>query len=217
MNRTEDLKKTMPYRIDAAMRSLPVEFCILDYNSDDGLRDYVDQLAFQLPKKIDLNYYRYTGRDSYHQAHAYNLAIMLGSGEYFCLMGSDTYPIGEYFNYVRRLAESGHIWMEEPRYKGAIACQRDEFVKAGGYDERFEFYGPEDREMAARLTRRGAKKADLPAGCIGNFHTPDDVKVANYRLKKSKKEFSELMHPIYEENMKNQTLTANPNGWGQWT
>jgi glycosyltransferase involved in cell wall biosynthesis len=213
MNRTADLKRTMPYRIESAMNSLPVEFCILDYGSNDGLKDYLNELI--LPDEIVLKYARYQA-NHYRQAHAYNLAIMMSSGVYFCLMGADTYPNIEYFAYVRRWAEAGFIWMEEPRYKGAIACKFEEFVAAGGYDERFEFYGPEDRELADRLERRGLKKATLPRGCVGNFHTPDDVKMKNYRLKLTKEQASEMMRPYYVESVENGTLVANPKGWGRW-
>lgn len=213
MNRLDDLKRTMPYRIDAAMASLPVEFCIVDYGSRDGLKDYVDSLT--LPEEIVLKYARYETR-YYHQAHAYNLAVLLAGGEYFSLMGADTYPHVAYFDYVRRLAEAGLDWMEDGRYKGAIACRFSAFVEAGGYDERFEFYGSEDRELAARLERRGLKKASLPMGSIGNFYTPDDVKMANYRLKLSKAESSKRMQPYYEESIASGRLVANPQGWGRW-
>jgi hypothetical protein len=216
MNRLADLKRTMPCRIEAAMNSLPVEFCILDYGSRDGLKDYMDELSLSLPSEIILKYARYEA-NYYHQAHAYNLAVLMASGEYFSLMGADTYPNIEYFAYVRWWAKSGHVWMEEPRYRGAIACKFDEFVAAGGFDERFEFYGPEDRELADRLARRGLKKATLPRGCIGSFYTPDDVKMSNYRLKLTKEEASRMMRPYYVESVENETLAANPNGWGRWT
>lgn len=215
MNRLADLKRTMPFRIHAAMQALPVEFCILDYGSSDGLKGYIDELSVTLPDEIVLKYTRYEAQH-YHQAHAYNLSILMASGEYFCLMGADTYPAPPYFEYVRFWAEHGAVWMEEPRYKGAIACRYSTFVEAGGYDERFEFYGPEDRDFAARMERRKEAKAVLPKGCIGNIPTPDGVKMANYRLELSKAQSSKMMQVYYLENMEKETMTANPNGWGKW-
>ena len=141
---------------------------------------------------------------------------MAGDGEYFGLMGADTYPLPGYFESVRRLIAEGCIWIEAKRYKGAIICQRQEFINAGGYDERFEFYGPEDRELAVRLTRRAGKKGTLPAGLIGNHYTPDAVKVANYRIKADKHTLSKMMRPIFEQNVSEHVLTVNPEGWGKW-
>lgn len=215
MNRTSDLKKAMHARILAARASPPVEFVILDYNSRDDLAEYVTTL--ELPEGITLTYRKYTGRDHYHQAHAYNLAVLAGSGEYFSLMGADTYPLGEYFDVVRDLAGRGYIWMEDARYKGAIACQKAEFVSAGGFDERFEFYGPEDRDLAVRLAFRGAKKSTLPRGLIGNFPTADAKKMENYRVQMPKLYSSREMRVYFEDNVKRRVTTANPEGWGSWT
>lgn len=215
MNRTQDLRKSMHARILAARLSPPIEFVILDYNSRDDLAEYVGSL--ELPDGIKLTYAKYEGRNYYHQAHAYNLAILAGSGDFFTLMGADTYPLGEYFNVVRKMASEGYIWMEDERYRGAIACRRDEFIESGGFDERFESYGPEDRELAARLTRRGVRKGILPRGLIGNFPTADEIKMENYRLRMTKAESSLAMRAFLEESTRAGTMVANPQGWGSWT
>lgn len=215
MNRTRDLKHTMHARLRAAGISPPVEFVILDYNSKDDLAEYVNGL--ELPQGVDLTYKKYSGREYYHQAHAYNLSVLAGSGEYFSLMGADTYPLGEYFNVVRSMAEKGYVWMEDERYKGAIACRMDEFIAAGGFDERFETYGPEDRDLAVRLSFRNARKGVLPHGLIGNIPTSDEVKMQNYRIKMSKQCSSREMRVFFEENIRNRVTVANPDGWGRWT
>lgn len=221
MNRLADLKRTMPYRIEAALAHPPVEFCILDYGSKDGLREYVnDELQKLLPSSsedIILKYARYE-TNYYHQAHALNLAVLLTDADYFAVMGADTYPRRiDFFKIVRMFASAGYDWIEDDRYKGAIVCRFSEFVAAGGYDERFEFYGSEDRELAVRLNRRNLKKASLPTGSLGNFYTPDDVKMANYRVKITKEESSRRMRVYYEESLASGRLTANPQGWGRWT
>ena len=41
MNRTYDLKKTLPLTIQAADASPPVEIVVLNYNSKDDLEDYI--------------------------------------------------------------------------------------------------------------------------------------------------------------------------------
>lgn len=214
MNRAADLKRTMPMRLAAAKASPPVEFVIVDYGSRDDLQEFVFNLT--PPEGVWVTCRKYPA-EHYHQAHAYNLAILAGSGEYFCLMGADTYPKPEYFPTVRTLIAGGAVWIEDPRYKGAICCRKKAFVDVGGYDERFEFYGPEDRDLADRLERRGYRKTCLPEGMLGNFYTPDVLKMANYRLPLSKEASSERMRKIYTENQRNHVTVVNREGWGRWT
>lgn len=215
MNRTADLRRTMPLRIRAAAICPPVEFVILDYGSRDDLREFVEDIEY--PEGITLVYRRIEAQ-FWRTAHAYNLAILAASGEYACLMGADTYPVTGYFGFVRSAIAGGCVWLEPEKLKGAIVIQRAEFIAAGGYDERFDLYGPEDRDMADRLRRRGGKMAIIPAGLMGSFHTPDETKTENMRIKADKHTLSELMRPIYIENKANGVTVANQGReWGAWS
>jgi len=214
MNRLPDLRRTMPLRIKAAAICPPVEFVILDYGSQDGLGEYVEDIEY--PDGITLVYRRIEARH-WNTAHAYNLAILAASGEYACLMGADTYPLVGYFGFVRSAISGGCAWMEPEKLKGAIVIRRAEFVAAGGYDERFDLYGPEDRDMADRLRRRGGKMCTIPRGLMGEFHTPDDVKTENMRIRADKHTLSEMMRPIYIENRQKGATVANQGReWGRW-
>jgi hypothetical protein len=98
--------------------------------------------------------------------------------------------------------------------RGVIVCARDEFIAAGGYDERFEFYGPEDTDLDERLVRRGGKFGLLP-NLLREIPTPKAEKTANYRIT-SRWETKKLMVPIYEENKRNKVLVVNEGvEWGQ--
>ena len=208
-NRLHDLKQTMPYLITAAQASPPVEIVTLDYGSTDGLTYYVNGLP-------DVTYHRYDS-DYFHKAHAFNLACLSSKGEYFVLLGADACPHRDYIKTIRELITQGCIWMRANELCGIIAYQREEFISAGGYDERFEFYGPEDRDLEARLQRRGGKFGLIPNGLMQVIPTSNEDKVKNYRLKLSKREMSKLMRPIYEENQANGVLVANEGrAWGQW-
>lgn len=218
-NRLNDLKNTLPHLIAAANASPPVEISILDYASSDGLEEYMKDFVSHATLASDnmISFRRYSGRDHFHKAHALNLAILTSHGEYFCLLGSDAIPEVGYIPAVRNLIADGCIWGHASDVCGIIFCQRKEFVEAGGYDERIEFYGGEDRELDARLTRRGAKFGLVPKGLTSVIVTPNDQKVKNYRLPLSKREMTKLTRAIVEENERNQLLVANPDGWGKWT
>ena len=217
-NRTYDLKQIMPYLVDAASASPPVEILILDYNSQDDLAEYIEavQKTTAMTGGSMLSYIRYTGRAHYHMAHARNLSIKASVGEYIVILSADIYPTREFVEMVRRMIADGYMWMHGKRYTGAIVCQRQEFMDAGGYDERFEFYGPEDADINARLMRRGGKFGLLPS-MLKVIRTPNEEKIRNYRLAISKRKMFDRMKPIYEENIKNHILVANQGReWGQF-
>ena len=207
--RTYDLKKTMPHLIEAAYNSPPVEIVIVDYNSPDDLADYIEVVP-------DVTYVKYTGRDYYHMAHARNLSVKAASGEYIVILSADIYPAIGFLEAAREMIDTGAVWMHSSRYTGVIVCQRQEFIDAGGYDERFEFYGPEDTDLDARLTRRGSQFGLLPSGLLHVIETPNDEKVKNYRLPLSKRQMHQQMRDIYTENNQAQMMVANEGKeWGQ--
>jgi hypothetical protein len=211
----------MPHLIAAANTSPPVEIMILDYNSPDDLADYTSDVI-ENDSLIDGNfiaYAKYTGCPYYRMAHARNLSVLASSGEYIVILSADIYPVVEFVEMIRGMIEaSGYVWIRGNKYRGAIVCKRQEFIVLGGYDERFEFYGPEDRDLEMRLCRLGGKFGLLPPGLLHVIPTPDSEKVKNYRLNLSKAEMSRLMLPAFEENEADGVIVANQGGeWGQWT
>jgi len=219
MNRAHDLKRTMPSLIAAANASPPVEIAVLDYNSGDDLREYVCKVRWTEPLdwQTPITYRRYTGRDYYHLAHGYNLAVRASTGEYCAIMGTDAVVAPGYIAAVRKLIAEGAVWMRAKDYKGIIVIQRQEFIDAGGYDERFEFYGGEDKDLEARLRRRGAKFGLMPQGLVHTLRTPDSEKTRNYRLPLSKREMMQRGAAIRAENNERGVLIANEGkGWGSW-
>jgi len=222
-NRTHDLKLVMPYLIGTANFSPPVEIVVINYNSQDDLHAYMTRiLETPLADGNSIVYKRYIGRNHYHMAHARNLSVLASSGDYFVITSADIYFEPHFIRAARNMLELyDYTWLYDERYCGVIVCKREEFIAAGGYDERFEFYGPEDRELDARLRRRGGKVSAglpgvLPAGLVHVFPTPNSDKVKGYRLPLSKREMHEVGLEILTENNANGVLVANPEGWGKW-
>ena len=216
MGRTHDLRVTMPHIIEAANASPPVEIMVLDYNSQDGLGEYIEQVRAgqTLIDANTLSYSRYTGRDYYHMAHAWNLCVKTTFGEYIVIMGTDTIPDDRYFTAVRMLIADGCVWMHGKTLEGILVCKRDEFLAAGGYDERFEFYGPEDKDLEERLVRRGGKFGLLP-DLLRVIPTAKADKTANYRIT-SRHATKKLMVPVYNENRRTGALVVNEGRvWGE--
>lgn len=218
MNRTYDLKKTMPYLIKAAKSNPPIEVVIVDYNSQDELADYIASVK-QAEPDFRLTYRKFSGRNTYHMAHARNLSVMEASGEYVVIFSTDLYPHENFIPTVRQMLKStGADWLYPGLvYMGVIVLKRSEFIAAGGYDERFELYGPEDKDLNERLTRRGVKNARYSYDLIGIFETSNEDRVKNYRFKMRKRHMSALMRRYYDENNKAKALVVNQGvEWGRW-
>jgi glycosyltransferase involved in cell wall biosynthesis len=219
-NRTYDLKKIMPSLIAAANASPPVEIMILDYNSPDDLSSFMlhTKGVTKFVGGSALSCKKYTGRDYYHMAHARNLSVLASSGEFVVIFSTDIILHEDYFKVVRKmLKEEDYTWLHHHRkHLGITLLRAYEFVEAGGFDERFEFYGKEDKDLLLRLKRRGNKFGQMPSNLLISIPTPRKEKYKNYRLSLNRPEIYKRSKAIYEENIKNEVLVANKGGWGSW-
>lgn len=221
MNRTYDLRRTLPYLVHAANTSPPVEIVILDYNSQDDLSEYMRHVA-QTTKFVGgsfLTYRKYARGDYFHMAHSRNLSVLASCGEFIVASPADVILHKDYFAMVREaLDEDDYVFLyHHRRFVGVLGCSRKEFIDAGGYDERFEFYGKEDKDILLRLKRRGGKSKQLPTKMmLGLLITTKEDKFKNYRLKLSRKQIKMRAKQIYLYNIENEVLVANKDGWGKW-
>lgn len=218
-NRTHDLKQTMPYLIQAANASPPVEIFVLDYNSPDDLQDYMTSIkeTVKLEEGNEIHCRKYHGRDYFHNSHAFNLAVLGSKGEYCIILGTDAIPSKNYVNIVRERISDGCLWMRSDRLLGILTIKKEEFIACGGYDERIELYGGNDRDLDARLIRRELKFGFIPREAMRIIPTPNEIKVRDYRIKGNKGQLSRMMRPYVEENERNKVLTVNDGvNWGSW-
>jgi len=95
-------------------------------------------------------------------------------------------------------------------YVGIFTTRRDLLYAAGGLDERFEFYGREDKDLLLRLLRRGAVQDtyDLDS-MLDMIRTSWKRKLENYRLLLTREEAHARAKVIYDENIRNNVLVAN--------
>jgi hypothetical protein len=237
MNRCYDLKKSVPYIIKAANQSPPVEIFILNYSSTDdideymngviksnGVYEYVKINEFQteivpsiLNKPNFFTYKKVDGKKFYNSPNARNTAQLLSKGEYGIQWACDSYCKPEFIKVVREIISKDHpVWLYEPSSfqdgistGRAIICKKDEFIASGGYDERFKYYAPEDRDLCMRLRRREGKLRTFPSSLVWDTKTSWKEKLKNVFKDGSHRAQLNKMHEIYEENCGKGVLVAN--------
>ncbi len=144
-----------------------VEFILLDYNSKDGLKDWVENSAALRPylENGTLVYGRYPDADHFHHAHAKNMAHRLATGDVVCNLDADNFTGKGFARYLADAFAGGRHAVVHPAFSthknlplenrgffGRIALRRDDFLALGGYSETSfkKGWGHEDIDLLMR-------------------------------------------------------------------
>ena len=162
MNRLHHVQKTLPKNIEDNYLPDDVEFVLLDYNSKDGLEQWVQQ---NMQSYIDvgiLNYYKTMDSEYYLRSHSRNMAFRLASGEILCNLDADNF-LGEGFavEMIKEFAQQSTIFYTSDFSSadafGRVCVLQKDFLAIHGYNEAFAGYGYEDNDLFARLKKHQLK------------------------------------------------------------
>lgn len=213
--REDDLRSVLPSIVAAANANPPVEIVVVDYAN-------IDPLSFRLTEALaadnSIIVPQYRNRYHYHMAHARNVSIRAASGEYVMISSADILVDPEVFGVMRAaIRDSVAEWLTpEPLYRGAIVCRRDILMGVGGFDERIEFYGPEDKDLEHRLIRGAYRHAAYSSSLLSIIPTPDERKTQGYRLVMNKHAMSRHGRAAYDDNTRRGVTIVNEGlAWGQ--
>jgi hypothetical protein len=159
MGRLHHLRLTMPANLRAAASYGNVEFVLLNYNSPDGLDDWVrSELAPQLDAGV-VQYYKTTRPTKYDSSKAKNTAARLATGEIVCNLDADNWlghgfaeHLAALFDAPRTIVRAKCPW---GGVYGRIAVFRQDFLALGGHDESFRGYGFDDTDFINRARAAG--------------------------------------------------------------
>lgn len=168
MNRLHHLERTLPANLESNTHPF-TRFLVLDYNSNDGLRDYILTTFPDELKSGRLAYYRYNDARYFSHSHSRNMAVKLSDSEFVCNVDADNYSGNGFDRYLlEQFAAHSHVVIsalsnDEQNYGafGRMATRREHFMEVGGYDETFEGYGFEDYDLVCRLERSGLTKETI--------------------------------------------------------
>jgi hypothetical protein len=156
MGRLSYLCQTMPENIAANQHHFPqIEFILLDYNSRDGLREWVKTAMWEHVESDFLTVYSTSEPELYHSAHAKNLAHRVSRGELVCNLDADNYLVPGYVEFVwsEFARDPNQVFFGQGRdATGRITLSRRHFYEVGGYNEDMRGYGYDDVDLIRRAS-----------------------------------------------------------------
>lgn len=166
MNRLYNLKETLPVNIKNEAGYPFVEFVILDYNSKDGLGEWMKENMMEHIESGRVSYHRTDKPEYFSMSHSRNIAFKVATGDIVFNLDADNYtaknqPLEPHSYYLNRLAnEAGDrkvIFAKGKRsMHGRVGFFRDEFINdLGGYDEQLLGYGHDDHDLVKRAWALG--------------------------------------------------------------
>lgn len=192
-NRAAHTKLTLPRNLKDNEDYENCCFVLLDCGSDDDLIPYLkahhanDILNGRLVVYSRLNDGPFRMGEFKNTAH--RLGIREGA-EILCNLDADQYTGRGFARYIanefERLGDRGFLCARMvkgfmPRgVSGRIVITAKAFLKAGGYDEKYREWGPDDKDLHFRLRRLGYECFDIPVQFLDGIHHNDRLRFREY-------------------------------------
>jgi len=163
-NRFHQIKETLPKNLnDNSLFKDKIEFVLVDFDSKDGLHDWImDNFQTQLNEGY-LKYYFTSELPFWHASVAKNTSHICASNDIVVNLDCDNYTGKNGGKFVIRnfLKSDSHIVLHQyaglsfDGTFGRISLNRKDFLNLGGYDERFEPMGHQDSDLIKRAKLSG--------------------------------------------------------------
>lgn len=165
--RLHHVRQTLPQNIADNQDYPNLEFVLLDYNSSDGLGDWVRQELGDEIASGRLSYYFAPHPDHFHATHSRNMSIRLATGEIVCVVDADNFTGRGFASYLAdnvrpdkfligcRMEGDDFAPMHDQGAVGRYAIYKKAFLDVGGMDEQHVGWGYDDVDLYSRLRAKG--------------------------------------------------------------
>lgn len=171
MNRLEHISKTLRKNITDNGEYPDASFLLLDYNSEDGLEDYIKNGFAAEIASGRLTYYKTVEPEFFNRSHSRNIAFKLAKGDLICNVDADNFTGKGFAAHLNKVFNSWQdIFLstvnnlkkeDQSDVLGRICIKKEDFLKLGGFDERMVNYGFEDYDLIYRAAAMGLKNVSL--------------------------------------------------------
>lgn len=190
-NRTQHLEKTLPKNLADNADYADCKFVILNYGSEDHLLDYLVSNHKPAMKSGRVTVYSFAAVGPFNMTHSKNLAHRLGileGGDILVNLDADNYTNAGFCRYIETQFERKDVFlwsrMVQGRLKrgvsGRIALSVNAFLNAGGYDEKYVTWGPDDKDINVRLQRIGYEAVEIDEQYLDAIHHKDKLRFKEY-------------------------------------
>ncbi|OQD42714.1 hypothetical protein BUL40_09335 [Croceivirga radicis] len=186
MNRLSFLKQTLPKNIEDNLSYGNVEFVVLNYNSKDGMDEWIRR---EMKDYMDSGVLKYiwTRKPKYFlMSHSKNVAHKNASGDIVCNVDADNFIGRGFAEYINTsFLENANVYMagdiltSDKGGFGRICMTKSDFVKLQGYDENMKGYGFEDHDMRNRLELLGRKVKIINKAHLTTLEHDDILRLEN--------------------------------------
>jgi len=198
--RAEHIKRTLPANLSNNRQDYS-RFLLLNYNSQDDLLHYIVSRHKPDLKSGRLILYSYPTDGPFHIAHAKNLAARLGilaGADLIVALDADNFTGPSFDQYIYNQFSCGSpigpdtgmfLYADinktnRSRFArgvaGRLVIRSQDFIKLGGYDERFDTWRGEDMDMNARLWRLGYGSRPIDPAYLDAIRHSADVRFREY-------------------------------------
>jgi len=159
MNRIEHLQRTLPQNFKDNADYPNIEFVILDYNSTDGLEQWMKKNFTKWQEKVV--YYKTLQPQNYARSHSRNMAFRLATGDILCNLDADNFAGKNFAGFINQIFSSNcEVYLAAQKDNlqdigGKICFKKSDFENIRGYDEEIINFGFEDNDFKNRLTKSG--------------------------------------------------------------
>jgi len=190
-NRTQHLQQTLPKNLADNADYKNCKFLVLGYGAgQNDLRGYIDNIHVNAIESGRLVYYDFLATGPFHMAHAKNMAHRLGileGGDILVNLDADNFTGPNFAAHVDKKFDSGiFMWAKmqpgvlDRGISGRIVVSADAFIKAGGYDEKYDAWGHDDKDFNARLRRLGYKGIEIDPAYLSAVKHNDKMRFREY-------------------------------------
>jgi hypothetical protein len=193
--RVQHIERTLP----ANLRDNPgpnSKFVVVDYNSPDHLLGYLaasDRKELESGKLVVYSYRN--GDGPFRMAHAKNMAHrcgMLEGADILVNLDADNFTGPGFEDYIVEQFKEADVYLWAKMIKdgqgrlpkgisGRIAVSKHAFLNVGGYDEKYDTWGPDDKDFTARLRRLGYEPWKIDPVFLDAIMHNDKMRFKEYR------------------------------------
>lgn len=159
MGRLNHLRQTYIHNIETALSvDRNSKFVLLNYNSQDGMHEWVQNNLSTHIQKGTVKYLHTSTPQQFSQSHTKNITSKHADADIVCLLDADhfltKYYVQQNLLFFNQDPDSHKI--SRPKAEGGkggrIVFEKKDFLEIGGFDERMKGWGHEDTDFYYRFT-----------------------------------------------------------------